>query len=525
MQTYRLFTSLLIAGLALILGGCLNDGEGSVAGTSGGAPVVASTAADFFHLAVVPDQTVTSATFEVQVIAENIDPASPPSAPIVTDAGGGSYTMVPKTLQWPGTALNSVTIYSAVVPLLANQVNNLNVNSAAKNISFSIKHKAALNIQHAVNAAGLIALIQSAHTDATIDVIEVDYAEADLGLQINNIVSGATSRNSWLTVRPGTGSITWLRDSPLPFVPSTIRRPKMDFLNLDGVTFGSPTSDGGGYQYYVEPGHRVWLSNVTFQAKYNVAWSRETIITAPYLADVRVDATEAQKIYLTDCSWQGTAPNAATQSVQLARDLRFDSHRGDINQFGKVILNVSAQNMFAVKTVAAPVDYTHNDGFQVWGPASGIAIKGIRVTSSPEPAYLQPFLFDRTFTPDYSYILVDSIQILGASVAGPGAPTTVDRAQLAGVISNSRISNISFSEQGLAIRRDFTEPNGAFTPTNVRIHNVDVWGVEYSPPAPGASVVYSSAYGTVAGDPANIATVLNSNPGLAGATFSNVKVK
>jgi len=33
---------------------------------------------DFFHLAIVPDQTVSTATFEVQVIAENINPTPPP---------------------------------------------------------------------------------------------------------------------------------------------------------------------------------------------------------------------------------------------------------------------------------------------------------------------------------------------------------------------------------------------------------------------------------------------------------------
>jgi hypothetical protein len=136
-------------------------------------------------------------------------------------------------------------------------------------------------------------------------------------------------------------------------------------------------------------------------------------MTAVYQPDVRVFAEEGQKVYFTDCLWDGTAATAATSSVALARDLRFVSHRGDFNNFGKVFLNVLAQNISTIRNSAGS-DYLHNDGFQIWGRASDIVFMGFRVISPNIPAELQPFLFDRTFSPDYSRILVDTVIVEGA---------------------------------------------------------------------------------------------------------------
>ncbi len=548
MRAYKGLLLVPAVAFSLILGGCLSGGGGGDSGTTSSTtppPISSPTTADFFHLAVVPNQTVSTATFEVQVIAENIIPTSPPTAPRVLDGSGASHAMALKTLKWPGagpgSGVDSVAVYSAVIPLVANQVNNIKAVSGTKEINFSIKHKAALNVVHATTPLQLVNFLQTATTtDPSIDVIEVDYVEADLGARIDNIGSNTaavpTTRNSWLTLKPGTGSLTWIRD--YPGLPNTTIRPKMDFLNLHGVVIGSDTSDGGGYQYIIENNHRIWVSASEFRAKYKVTWLRDTIVTAKYLADFNVSPAAGHKIYFTDSLWDGTASNAATQFAELVRDVWFNSHRGDINQFGKVVLNVYGQDLFAVKTLdttsaidpvncppTAPpavtvcLDYTHNDGFQIWGTVSEVAYKGLRVVSPNEPAYLQPFLFDRTFTPNYSKILVDSILIEGA------APGTVDRAQLAGVMSNSRISNISFHEQILTIRQDFTEPSGAFSPTNVYLDNTDIRGVLYSPPAPAPGVFYTSANGNVGGNPADISPVLGAIPALSGAKFSRIKVQ
>ena len=162
-------------------------------------------------------------------------------------------------------------------------------------------------------------------------------------------------------------------------------------------------------------------------------------------------------------------------------------------------------------------DYYHNDGFQIWGNAgtSNIVFKGLKIVSPNVPSDIQPFLLDRMYTPDYSYVLMDSVFIVGA------APGTVLQAQVAGKISNSRISNYSFPNQHVAFRQDFTETNGAFNPLNVYISNMDVKKVIYIAPAGGTSVTYD--YQNVQ-NTNNISNELNANLGLSAVSFTNIKV-
>jgi hypothetical protein len=500
---------LLVAVASLILGGCLSGGGGGDSGTAATPatpPTTAITTADFFKLAVVPDQTVSSATFEVQVIAENIDPATSPSAPVVVK-GGVSTAMILKTLQWPGTAINSVTVFAATIPLTANQVNSIKVVSGTKEINFSIRHKAALSVSTASNAPDLVAKIQAAMTDPSIDVVEIGYNEPDLGAAINNAGNGITStRATWLTVRPAIGqTVSWIRNAGAP-----IARPMVDFLHIDQVTFGSDTSDGDGGTFLVEVGKNAWLSNVEFRAKYKFTWPLTTPMTANSTVGVRVVLTEGQKVYYTDCLWDGTTGVAIT-AAELARDLRFNSHRGDINNFGKVFLNAMAQDITDV-TNAANTDVLHNDGFQIFGNTgtSDLVFKGLKIISVNIGADIQPFLLDKTFAPNYSNILLDSVTIEGA--------VSALNAQFAGLIANSRVSNFSFPSQSFTLRKDFVDPNGAFSPTNVRIHNFNVKSVLY---VNAPNITYTSA--SVA-NPLNAAPELNANPGLAGAIFSNIKL-
>lgn len=489
-------------------------------GCSGGNDTssTAATAADFFQLAIVPNQTVNTATFEVQAIAENINPTTFPSAPQVVDGSGTSHAMALKTLKWPGTVDDSVSIYAAVIPLVVDQTNSIKVVSGTKEISFSIKHKSTLSVLSATNATALVTHIKTAMTDPSIDVVEIDYDELDLGTAIHdagrnsgtNIVS---TRTTWLTVRPATTrTVTWVRNTGV----AAAARPMVDFLHLDQVTFGSDTSDGAAGQFHIEAGKNAWLSNVKFLGKYKSNWPKATPMTpVNYVADVRVLISEGQKVYFTDCLWDGTASTSATIAVQLARDLRFNSHRGDINNFGKVFLNAIAQDMTPVRN-AANNDYLHNDGFQIFGNAgtSDLIFKGLKITSPNIAADLQPFLLDRTYTPNYSGILMDSVTIAGAG--------TTLKAQLAGTISNSRISNFSFPGQSVTLRQDFADPNGAFSPSNVHIHNFDIKAVEYIP-ATGTGTTYSIANANIA-NPADISNELNAIPGLSGAIFSNMKL-
>lgn len=510
MKLIKGLLALVVASFLMVVG-CGGGGSGSGSETI---LFTTATTSDFFHLAVVPNQTVSTATFEVQVIAENIDPATSPSAPTVVN-GGVSTTMTLKTLQWPMTAVDSITVYSAVISLVPNQVNNIKVVSGTKEINFSIRHKPALSVSTALNAADLVTKIKAAMTDPSIDVVEVDYNEPDLGSAINGIGNGIASvRTTWLTVRPAAGrTVSWVRNTG-----AALARPYVDFLHLDQVTFGADTSDGAGGQFYVEVGKNAWLSNVEFRGKYKYSWTKDTPMTANYLADVRVVLTEGQKVYFTDCLWDGTASTNATFGAQLARDLRFNSHRGDLNDFGKVVLNVIGQDIFPVRN-NTDTDYLHNDMFQVWATADNMVFKGVKVDALNIPPDIQPFHFGQTVDPAlFSNILVDNVSINGAT-------TTILQGQLAGTMSNSRFSNLSYPAQSITIRQDFTNPpypNAAYTPTNVRLSAISVKSILYIAPAGGTSRTYN--YLNVS-NPADITPELSANSAFAGTTFTSIAVK
>jgi hypothetical protein len=418
--------------------------------------------------------------------------------------------MAPKTLQWPGTATDSITIWAATIPLSNNKVNAIRVVSGTKQINFSVQHKTSLNVVTVASSAELIAAVKAAMTDPTIDVVEANYDDASLGTTLNDVGNGiASTRTTWLTVRPAPGhTATIVADSGAALV-----RPMVDYLNLDGVIYGSDTSDGGGGQLYTEINRNVWLSNVQFRAKYKSTWPLATPITANYLAYVRDVGTEGQKTYYTGCLWDGTASTVATAYAVLARDLQFNSHRGDINNFGKVVLNVAAQDIQTVRDFPN-LDVLHNDTFQIFGnvQTSNLVFKGLRITSPNIAADIQPFFFDSTFTPNYSGILVDSIAIVGGA--------NLLKAQFAGVISNSRISNISIPTQSVTIRQDFVGPSAAFAPTNVRIQNFLVKAIDYIPSG-GGGTTFSIANANIA-NPADISPELSAIGALSGATFSSI---
>jgi hypothetical protein len=506
----------LAAFASLVLVGCLSGGGGGSDGVAGGAtPAPTITTSDFFHLAVVPDQTVTTATFEVQVVAENINPAIPPAAPVVIDDSGISHAMAPKTLQWPGTAINSISIWAATIPLSSNKVNAIKVVSGTKQIAFSVRHKAALNIVTAANSAALIVAVKAAMTDPSIDIVEANYDDADFGATLHNVGNGIVStRTTWLTVRPALGrTLTIITDFGVP----ALVRPMVDYLNLDGVIYGSDTSDGGGATLYTEANRHVWLSNVQFRGKYKFTWPPATPLTANFLAGVRDVGTEGQKTYFTECLWDGTASTVATAYAVLARDLQFNSHRGDLNNFGKVVLNVAAQDMQTVRDFPLGLDILHNDTFQIFGnvQTSDLVFKGLRITSPNIAADIQPFFFDSTFTPNYSRTLVDSITIVGGA--------NLLKAQFAGVTSNSRISNISIPTQSVTFRQDFSPvalPSGAFAPANVYIQNFFVKAVDYLP-ASGGGTTFSIANANIA-NPADISPELRATGTMNGAVFSNI---
>lgn len=475
-------------------------------------PTPVATTADFFKLAIVPNQTLVESTFEVQVIAESLDLSQTVTPPIVIDHAGISHTMTLKTLKWPGTTEDSISLYSSTIPLTPNSMNSIRIVSGTKEISFSLRHKSNLSILSAANATELSAHIKSAIADGSIDVVEVNYNEADLGAILNSLGSGVTNRRTtWFSVKPASGkSLKWARDSGTP-----MRRPFIDFIKLSNVVFGSDISDGGGGHYYTERNHRIWLDNAEFRSKYKASWPKNTPMTAAHVSDIRSLDSEGQKIYLTNCLWDGTASISATSSVALARDLRFNSHRGDFNNFGKVFINALASDIMSVR-VPANTDYLHNDGFQVWGTSEGVVFKGFKVVSPNVLAELQPLFLSRTYSPNYTNFLMDTVIIENS------LPGTSLQAQFAGIVKNTRISNIKFQGQAMTFRQDFVAPDGPYISERVYVHNVDVYNVSWmGPEGKRHNYNYNS---TLVTNTEDISSALNAIPSMSGTIFSKIRI-
>lgn len=476
------------------------------------APASVATTADFFKLVVVPNQSIVERFFEVQVIAENLDLSQIVTAPVVIDHSGTSHVMTLKTLKWPGTTEDSISLYSSTIPLTPDSLNNVRIVSGTKEITFSLRHKSNLSILSAANTTELRAHIKSAIADGSIDVVEVNYDEADLGAILNSLGSGVTNRRTtWFSVKPASGkSLKWARDSGTP-----MRRPFIDFIKLSNVIFGSDISDGGGGHYYTERNHRIWIDNAEFRSKYKASWLKNTPMTAAHVSDIRSLDSEGQKIYLTNCLWDGTASISATSSVALARDLRFNSHRGDFNNFGKVFINALASDIMSVR-VPANTDYLHNDGFQVWGTSEGVIFKGFKVISPNVLAELQPLFLSRTYSPNYTNFLMDTVIIENS------LPGTSLQAQFAGIVKNTRISNIKFQGQAMTFRQDFVAPDGPYISERVYVHNVDVYNVSWmGPEGKRHNYNYNS---TLVTNTEDISSALNVIPSMSGTIFSKIRI-
>jgi hypothetical protein len=464
---------------------------------------------DFFHIVSVPDQVTTESSLELQVIAENVDPALTFGHPVVADSRGRVLAMDLRQLKWPGTKDGSVSVHAVKLPLDISGSHVFKVHCGTKQLEYSIQKKDRLTTRVSKDPEEFVSHLRSALKDSGIDKVEIDYDEPALNRLMHNIGAGITgSRNSWLTIHPAPGRhVFWNRQSGTPTV-----RPKADYLHLHGIVFGNDQSDGGGGQLYLEPGQSFWASKVKFVGKYKQDWPKSVPMTSEFLPDIRVHPKEGQRVFLTECSWDGTASIAATSRVQLGRDLTFRSHRGDYNNFGKVFLNAVAENAAPVRN-KANTDSLHNDGFQIWGSARDIVFKGLKVVSPQVAASLQPFLLDRTHSPIYENILIDSIII-------EGAERSTLKSQIAGVLIDSRVSNIVTPLQSLTLRQDFKEPNGAFAPHNAYFHQIDAAMVEHY--APGKGKMFKPAN---SGRWRDISDELSALPMLSGAHFSDVRVK
>jgi hypothetical protein len=483
----------------------------------------ASIGADSLRIAIVDGQVVEDSSIVVDVVAFTYDP----SASMVTPTVNGVSTSQ-TTLQWPSIGGNSVSVFRATVPLSIG-TNEITAISGKALDTIFVYRKSSLSTVAVSNATDAKQAIRDAFDGTSShDIIEINYNETDFGFNVlDNIGSGlSSSRSGFLTIRPGTGSIGFDTDGTVGtndrFIP---KLPSGCDLHIYDAQIGSASSNTAvGYYDLTNHLGRLWFDNCTISGKYNVTEYPESSQYDPqWSTQWPKSVTGDNPVSFTDCEWYGVPYKQCGVQLELLRDCVFRQIRGDVNNLGKLVVNVYCEDLSGI-TYPGGADITHQDLFQIWGQSTGWQPNGSIFYGCKVGQNLlaefdgQPILFSRTYSPSYSGIVVDSVFV-------DEPADTPRQTQFSGVCRNSRISNISHPMKPVSFRMYATGTDTAFdADATVFFDNIDSQYV---------SKVLST--GSVAikivdvSDPNDIAPELNSDTDLQGSTgetptFSSWKI-
>ena len=487
---------------------------------------------DIHRFLTVPDQVTASSTFDVQLVTAMADPDAAEVAPTITVNGGGAVVASLVDLKYPDsnglpTAETSTQVYEATVTL-ADGDNTIAINGTTTRIN--IKKKTSLNSVTVTDRAGFQAQLLSACHGTSIDEIVLNYAEADLpeamnGANVQFNTSQNSGRNSWITIKPGTGSIAWprsstgtnlsaLRDTGSGVTPF---RPNGNYLCFENVTIGASDDDQTVAGLSTESQFKYWLKNCseTFKYDYSYTSSRSgpdavfEVPGNPYPPhdsgatatgnDALIDynntptttvanptAANGTLVYQTGCTTRGTA--AQIGNLEICTGNYYTEIRFDPNNNSRVFANCYIDGCTTVKTVRSsegiPVDYdsTHLDLCQWWGsPEPGdlvstayenIVAVGLKaVNSGTLDMNIQTCLFDRTYDSERTNLIMRDV----VTEMPTGANNFF---QFAGNLTNVRIENLSMANNGyITFRRNFTDTSfvpAQFNPEGVYLKNISV---------------------------------------------------
>jgi hypothetical protein len=421
---------------------------------------------DIVRFLEVPHQVTTNSTYTVQFIAEVVDPSA--TAPTPTVEG---VTATAVNLTYPDKGTTSTTVWQATIPLDMG-VNRIQVDGTDQ--TFTITRKMFSSSVNVTNHTELVAALEAAVLNTTTDEIIVDYVISDIRAATSTInlqksAVDASPRESFFTLRPGTGSIGWDRSS------LGIWRPTMNYLCIEGASIGSASADQLGGQFYLENDYKFWLKDCDEVYQYDYSYTSDggtrtgtdaRLPAGVLVPTVKNPGNSDTEIYWTGGTIKGDASLRA--SWKIVKDIVFEECRSDMCSNTTVMANIYVKGCTKIRT-NADTDWTHLDLLQYWGDGTHpngsnmdveniVAVGCLVENVGSLPTEVQTWLFDRTYGATRTNLLIRDVTTESQDASN-------NFCQFAGDLTNVRIENISLATNGFfSYRADFNGTDASGTP-------------------------------------------------------------
>lgn len=455
---------------------------------------------DVANFAIVPDQVTDASTFVVEVVADMVNPISPMITPIITRGDGTTYTPTAVMLQYPGTSDDSTEVWRATVDLELGE-NTFTIESAAEGTqTISLWRKTALETITVTNQTDLRnEVVTMLRQGSTTDELIIDFDGADMHAAMASVANSGSQYNygdrlTWATIKPAPGRVVqWDTEDTSEYDI----RPNATFICCEGWTIGSSTQTQRGAQLYFPAGHKAWIKDCTWTAKYDFSYTSADAgkpsdnLPGPGTGDMAVADFDGRswyrntgvEMYMTGCNLTGII--SPQGGHYMCRDQVYTECRHDTASNNKITLNLKVNSVLGLVN-ASRTDYFHVDLFQRWGNAlNGINQyhnnqywAGLKLyNNGPLESETQILLFDRSVQNSWTYMIWKDIDTTDMDTSFAN-----HFVQFAGWVTNMKVANIKTAPAAyFTFRADFVSPaDYQWTPNDVYLTDIEIGKVTYN---------------------------------------------
>jgi hypothetical protein len=388
---------------------------------------------DVQAFATIPYQVTDASTFSIDVVGGMVYPLHTDLDPVITrQSDGETYTATRRTLQYPGTDIDSTHVYTTTVNLELGE-NVFELPSGTGTRTMNVFRKTALETVTATNQSELNSMTATAlSSGSTVDCVYIDFDNADLPTALAG-GSANPDREYWCRFKPAVGrTVNWNTDGPY-----IERRPNASFICLEGITVGGPDQQQQGNHLYLDPDARVWVKDCSITAKYDFSYvsigvqgrsdsvnhppshpesapdgiGMDAVVDVNALPFIRRAYTES---YVSGCTFTGLAMSLG--DCKIIRDSTFNQMRTDTHAMDGVVLNSIVDDILLI-VAADRNDWNHVDLFQRYansvnrpeGCHQNIYWAGLLLRTNPETvgfeSQTQIALFDKALENTWDHMI------------------------------------------------------------------------------------------------------------------------